>query len=125
MNHVKESDLTWLHFKKAMDEILNMASDRGVKTLVAYHPPPRIVYAPLFDGHKEFKKKLEKNHLKLMVMLASFFNRPDVRFKDLTAFQQAAAARENICSSPMTVHLNTRGIELISGVLFEELQQMN
>ena len=79
----------------------------------------------MFDGHEEFKKKLEMNHRKLMVMLASFLNRPDVRFKDLTAIQQIAAARENICSSPMTVHLNSRGIELISGILFKELQQMN
>jgi hypothetical protein len=126
LDPIKEDDLKWLHFKKAMDGILAMARDKGVKTLVAYHPPPRIVFGPLLDNHEDFKKTLAKNHLNLMAMLASFLDRPGVRFTDLTAFEQAAAARENIGSSdPMDVHLNTRGIDLVAGELLEKLQQIN
>jgi hypothetical protein len=123
---VQEGDLKWLHFKKAMDGILEMARARGVKTLVAYHPPPRIVFGPLLDGHEAFKKTLEKNHRNLMAMMTSFLNRPGVRFTDLTAFEQATAARENIGSmEPMDVHLNTRGIDLVAGELFKNLQKMD
>ena len=126
LDPVKGGDLTWLYFKKAMDEILAMASDRGVKTLVAYHPPSRVVYGPLLDGHEEFKKTLEKNHRNLMALLAPFLDRPNVRFRDLAAFEQAAVAREKISAPlPTDIHLNARGIELIAGELLKELQQMN
>ena len=60
-----------------------------------------------------------------MAMLTSFLDRPGVRFTDLTAFEQVAAARENIGSFPMNVHLNSRGIELVADELFKELQRLN
>ncbi|MBT3305549.1 MAG: hypothetical protein HN377_03605 [Alphaproteobacteria bacterium] len=121
---VKEGDLTLLHFKKAMNEILAIARDNGVKTLVAYHPPSRVIYGPLLDGHEDFKKTLAKNHRNLMTILDSFLDRPGVRFIDLSAFEHTAAARESIGATPMNVHLNTRGIELVAGELFKELQQL-
>ena len=58
-------------------------------------------------------------------MLASFLDRSGVRFTDLTAFEQAAAARENIGFSPLNIHLNNRGLELIADELFKEMQRMN
>ena len=124
LDPVGEKDLTWMHFKKAMDEILDMARRQGVKVLVAYHPPSRLTYMPFLEGYEEHKAQLLENHRNLMAMMAAYLDRPGVRFVDLTRLQQTAAGREDIAAFPLNVHLNTRGIALVAERLLDELRQM-
>ena len=124
LDPVREGDLTWKHFKTAMDETLDMARRNGAKVLVAYHPPSRIVYEPMLEGYEDFKATLRRNHRNLISMLASYVDRPGVRFVDLTEFEQAAAAREDIAAYPLNTHLNTRGVALVAEKLRQDLDRI-
>jgi len=118
---VSEEHLTWTHFVVAMNELLALAADRKVPVLVAYHPPPQMTYGQFLVGADELKTRMRSSHDQLVGLMARLFDRPNVRFVDLTETERAALEFEEIGILPMDTHLNTRGARLVADKLLGEL----
>ena len=121
---IGEEDLIWRHFRTAVTEILDIAAANGMKTLVAYYPPSRMILRPYLHGNDEFVTSIREDHDSLMAMLHDLVARPNVRFADLTDFTATAASYQLITLDPLNYHLNTVGVDLVAGRLLEELERL-